>query len=169
MIMKSVDSILLFVCVLHVVLISLTIKSKSMKFNTKYNPPPSPKVAFQLPSMTRQEFLADADINNILKRYQETGFLVDPSRPSSLQPMFGDFSNVQDYQSALDALIVAQDNFMKLPARVRDRFNNDPGEFLKFVENPENADELVKMGLAKKPAAKPVEDKSPVVDKSANE
>lgn len=131
-----------------------------MKFNTKFNPPPSPVVAFKLPSMTRQEFLADADINNILNRYQETGFLVDPSRPSSRKPMFGDFSNVQDYQSALDALIVAEDNFMKLPAKVRDRFHNNPGEFLEFADNPDNVDEMVKMGLIEKPAAiSPDEDK----------
>lgn len=133
-----------------------------MKFHTKYNPPPSPKVAFKLPSMTRQEFLADADINNILQKYSETGYLVDPTRPSSREPMFGDFSNVQDYQSALDALIVAQENFMQLPAKIRDRFQNDPGEFLKFVENPENHDELVSMGLVisdQKHAEVPVEEK----------
>ena len=40
--------------------------------------------------------------------------------------------------------------FLDLPAKVRDRFKNDPGQFLEFATDPSNVDELVKMGLATK-------------------
>lgn len=42
-------------------------------------------------------------------------------------------------------------SFMTLPASVRERFANDPGEFLKFAEDPANLDEMVDMGLATYP------------------
>lgn len=128
-----------------------------MKFNTKYVPPSSPSVGFKLPSMTRQEFAKDADINNIISRYRETGFLTDPTRPSSRTPMFGDFSNVQDYQSALEALNQADEDFMKLPARVRDRFSNNPQELIDFLQDPANLEEAISLGLAVKPADKPAD------------
>lgn len=44
---------------------------------------------------------------------------------------------------------------MALPAQVRAKFSNDAAEFLDFVQNPKNADELVAMGLATKISDEP--------------
>lgn len=121
-----------------------------IKVHTRFDLPVSPSITFKGPSMTRKEFATDADINHILERYQETGFLVDPLHPSTRRPMFGDFSNVQDYQSALDALNQAQDDFMQLPARVRARFENNPQKLLDFLNNPDNIDEAISLGLLEK-------------------
>ena len=44
---------------------------------------------------------------------------------------------------------------MLLPAQMRSRFNNDPAELLKFIKDPANLDEAVKLGiLVKKEAPK---------------
>lgn len=38
-----------------------------------------------------------------------------------------------------------------MPSEVRKRFGNNPGVFMDFVSNPDNKEELVKLGLAVKP------------------
>ena len=82
-----------------------------MSFYTRYKPPKSLPVVIKTPSMARQEFKQDADINHIMERYKETGMLSDPLHPSARKPLFGDFTAVVDYQSALDALIQAREAF----------------------------------------------------------
>jgi hypothetical protein len=47
-------------------------------------------------------------------------------------------------------MIEAKSNFDNLPLEVRKQFNYDPAAFLEFVDNPENLDQLVAMGLATK-------------------
>jgi hypothetical protein len=39
---------------------------------------------------------------------------------------------------------------MKIPSDIRKQFNNNPGEFLNFVSNPDNEEEMQKMGFVKK-------------------
>ena len=77
------------------------------------------------PSLTKQSFQNECNINSIMKKWEKTGLL---SHSRSSQPRYGDFSNVTDYQSALNAVSDAQDAFMELPAQVRARFANDPAQ-----------------------------------------
>lgn len=95
------------------------------------------------PVMVQQQFGEEADINNIMAKYDRTGVL--PSREGS--PFFGDFSDGVDYMDARTRVLEAQDAFGRLPARVRDRFRNDPAELLEFVRNPGNVEEARKLGL----------------------
>ena len=97
-------------------------------------------------SRTNQSMAPDTDINNIMKRYEKTGLLDHVNR---YQGDYGDFTNVPvDYHDAMNIVRAADEMFMSLPATVRSRFENDPGKFLAFVENPENASAMVEMGLA---------------------
>jgi len=68
-----------------------------------------------------------------------------------LSSFIGDFSEVVDYRTALEQVAKADEAFMALPAKVRARFSNDAAEFLDFVHNPANKEELVSMGLANPP------------------
>lgn len=114
-----------------------------------------PTMEFLKPSLTKQSFAKECDINNIMKRYEKDGLIAHVNR---VQGSYGDFTNPPDYQDALNKVISAQDMFMSLPANVRARFGNDPGEFLKFVQDPGSVEEMVKMGLAvKREPEKPVE------------
>lgn len=99
-------------------------------------------------SRTKQEFVAEADINNIIKRYRVTGLM----RQLPREPMFGDFTNIPSYQESLNVVIRGQEAFARLPSDLRTRFNNDPSEFLAFMANPDNRDEIYELGLAKRPA-----------------
>ena len=102
--------------------------------------------------MTQQHFAAECDINNIMKRYQNTGILTEPGLGSGFRPMFGDFSDVSDYQTAQNAVIEVQDAFAQLPSRVRARFDNDPAALLEFLGKEENRDEAVSLGLVNSPS-----------------
>lgn len=96
------------------------------------------------PSRTRQEFAADADINTIMARYKKTGMLPQDQR----QPVYVDNWDAPDLMTAMNVLNMAQDAFLRLPAKVRKEFDHDPVEFVKFAENPENIGKLREWGLA---------------------
>lgn len=95
------------------------------------------------PSMTQQSFKEECDINTILERFNVTGQV--PVSP--IDPQYGDFSGVTDYQSALNAVIAAQAGFDSLPARVRERFANDPAAFVDFCLDESNREEMIQLGL----------------------
>lgn len=97
------------------------------------------------PGHTKQSFREETDINAIVERANRTGQL--PQMIAS-DPMYGDFSSVPDYQTALNLVVKAEEQFMGLSAHVRDRFYNDPARFLEFMGDPNNAAEIVKLGLA---------------------
>ncbi len=98
-----------------------------------------------LPSLAIQSAKDDADINVMMKRFGITGQI--PQVP--VPPTPKDFESVFDFQSAMNVILAGQKSFMALNADVRARFNNDPARFLEFIK-PENAEELVRMGLAVK-------------------
>ena len=95
------------------------------------------------PTLAQQQFRAECDINNILKQFNVTGELPI----GSVQPQYGDFSGITDYQSALNAVIAAQDSFLALPAELRAKFDNDPALFVEFASDEANKDEMKAMGL----------------------
>lgn len=103
-------------------------------------------VACEEPSLAQQQFKDECDINNILHQFNVTGLF--PENP--LSPRYGDFTGIKDYQSALNAVIAAESEFDALPAQIRARFNNNPEELINFLENKENLDEAISLGLVDK-------------------
>lgn len=101
---------------------------------------------------TRQSEAEEADINRIMRRYEQTGELPVMKGKS---PVYGDFANVEDYLSACLRVKAAEVAFLELPARVRARVNNDPGEFLAWALDPKNLKELQELGLAVPAALQP--------------
>lgn len=129
-----------------------------MKFATKYNPPKSPVITFvDDPGLTDQSQKDDCDINRIMARYRETGYLVDPMHPGTRQPLFGDFTEIPDYQGALEVISAADAAFASLPANVRDRFGNNPQQIFDFLSDENNRDEAIALGLIDKPVEKPAD------------
>lgn len=95
-------------------------------------------------SRTLQSQAEEADINVLVRRFGVTGELPITKR----MPSYGDFTGTNDYRTAVEMVMQAEDAFMQVPAEIRARFHNDPGAFADFCENPQNLDELRKMGLA---------------------
>lgn len=98
------------------------------------------------PSMTKQEFVAECDINNIIKAYTQTGQINHISAKAA-QGTFEDLPDPIDLQESLAIVQHAEAAFMALPAKVRDRFHNEPGEFLEFMGDPRNEQEARDLGL----------------------
>jgi len=94
-------------------------------------------------TLTQQHFKDECEINNILRQFNVTGSL--PQSPIS--PRYGDFTGISAYHSALNQVIAAEDEFMALPAQIRSRFDNDPAKLIDFLDNPENLEEAINLGL----------------------
>lgn len=96
------------------------------------------------PSLTQQQFKEDSDINTIVDRFMKSGVLPTPVN----MPQYVDYEGVFDYQSAMNSVRAADEQFMRMDAKVRARFNNSPQEFLAFFADPANTDEAIRLGLA---------------------
>lgn len=101
-------------------------------------------------TLVQQQFLEEADINTIMRRYGQTG--VAPLAKSP--PEYGDFRGINDFQTAMLEMQIAKESFAALPALVRDRFANDPARLIAFLGDEGNLDEARKLGLVP-PAAPP--------------
>lgn len=98
------------------------------------------------PSLTRQEFADECDINVIMARYEKTGVV---SHVTQRVPMYIDWTEQPtNLMDALDIMYKADEAFMSLPATVRREFDNDPLKFVDFASNPDNLDKLREYGLA---------------------
>lgn len=102
-------------------------------------------------SVVQQQFAAESDINEIVRRFGLTGEL-----PNGIDmPVSGDFSEVEDFQSAMNMIRQAQESFLLLPADVRERFSNDPARVISFLDDPNNREEAIKLGIVAKPIERP--------------
>lgn len=111
------------------------------------------------PSMTVQSQAEDADINVIMERFGITGLA--PQVP--IPPSYGDFDGVSDYRTALHVMQEARDSFEMLPAKLRNRFENDPAKFLDFVYDPQTTRvQLEELGMVL-PAVEPAPQKVEIV------
>lgn len=104
----------------------------------------------------QQHFTASVDINNIVKMYMKHG---DLPHGTERESFYADVSDAGDYRHARQSVLRGEAIFSRLPASVRERFRNDPAQYLLFAADASNEKDLVKMGLIKpvKKAVKPVE------------
>ncbi|QCQ84950.1 internal scaffolding protein [Blackfly microvirus SF02] len=104
------------------------------------------------PSLTRQEFADECDINNLMAQYEKTGTI---SHFNNGQPQYLDLTEMpDDLQTSLELMKEAELSFMRLPALVRKEFDNNPIDFVTYAMDPTNIDQLREWGLAapKQPA-----------------
>lgn len=101
----------------------------------------------EIPSMTKQEFVAECDINNIIKQYSTSGVIKHISAKAA-EGQYVDLPDDVDFQQSLEIVRQGQAAFATLPSSVRSRFQNNAQEFLMFMADPANQDEMIKLGLA---------------------
>lgn len=110
------------------------------------------------PTLAQQHFKDECDINTLVERFHLTGEM--PQVIEKL-PSASDYEGIFDFQSAMNAIVAAQRQFMTFPAKLRARFENDPQQLLEFLEDTENREEAERLGLIEKkpepaPAPQPV-------------
>lgn len=96
------------------------------------------------PSKTQQQFAEQTDINYIVRQYKKTGQWL---HATNKQGIYADVSQITDFYESVNKVNMAMDAFMTLPSNIRTRFNNDPGQLLAFLQDPNNHDEGVELGL----------------------
>lgn len=95
------------------------------------------------PSKTVQSQKDEADINTIVRNFGVTGKMPTAVRA----PMFGDFTGVDDYRSAIEVMRDAEESFSKMPSAFRFELGNDPQKFVEFCSDVRNLDRMKELGL----------------------
>lgn len=96
------------------------------------------------PSMTDQSQKKQCDINVIIAKYRKTGQL---DHVKVRQGLYQDVSNIPDLIGAYEAVAKAQEAFDSIPANLRKRLNNDPVQFMEYLQDPANDQEAVRLGI----------------------
>lgn len=99
------------------------------------------------PSLTKQSEAWGCDINNIVRQFTETGIYTHVNQRAALG-QYLDLPGGFEYQDALNVIVAGEAAFDSLPSSVRERFANNPANFLAFLQDPDNQDEAIRMGLA---------------------
>lgn len=97
-------------------------------------------------SLTVQSAKDDTDLNVIMERFKR-GVALPELRPG----MFGDVREMNDFMAVQDKRIEAEALFMKLPARMREQFDNNVAVFMDYIADDRNVEEGIEIGLYKKP------------------
>ena len=133
-----------------------------MKFQTAYSKSLNPEIKFPETGRTKQSEKDACDINLIMAKYVKTGHI---EHQRNYAPEY-DFATSMDFHQALNLVTNANELFEALPAGTRKKFYNDPAQFLDFVQDENNLDEMIEMGLAKHPSpAEPLAPAAPETTK----
>mgnify|MGYP000282513729 CR=1 FL=1 len=103
------------------------------------------------PTRAEQHGARETDINYLMKKYQPdelAAYLA--TRKAERQEIIGhDFSQEPDRQGALNFVVRMRQAYENLPEDLKRKFNNHV-DFLKFIDNPKNAEKMEKLGILTK-------------------
>ena len=111
------------------------------------------QIKFAKKGRTKQWHKKECDINQIMQKYQKTGVI---DHLNTHKEQYG-FATSTDLKESLQMIQTANDMFADLPSKARTKFDNDPGQFLDFVQDPNNESELHNLGLSDIPYINPNE------------
>lgn len=109
---------------------------------------------------TEQAHAGETDINTIMakaRRGEHSDYISDH------EGQYG-FASRENYFEANILIAQANTMFEELPAKIRSRFNHDPGQFLEFVQDPKNQEEMVELKLKNPPTPTPTPTPTPLAD-----
>lgn len=95
--------------------------------------------------MAKQSFADECNINKIMAKFQRTGAI---DHVHKYGPSYGDVTSATLHE-AMNIIADAESMFEELPASLRKKFGNDPEQFLDYVQDPNNLEEMRELGLAK--------------------
>lgn len=99
------------------------------------------------PTLTVQAHAGDCDINEIIRRSQIAGGLPISNKVAQ----YGDFTQIPSTHEAFEFVRLASEAFMTLDWKLRERFDNSPQKMIDFLNDANNRDEAVKLGLVNAP------------------
>lgn len=98
-------------------------------------------------SLAIQSAEEESNINTIVRKFGLTGEL-----PNDLSmPQSGEFHDIPDFHTAMNIIRKTQEEFLRIPAETRARFNNDPQRLMSFLDDESNRAEAMKLGFLRVP------------------
>lgn len=107
--------------------------------------------------MTKQSFKDECDVNNIMNKFRRDGLL---THVAAVEGRYGDFGDVGSFHEAMNTVRTAQEMFETVPSEIRAEFGNDPGAFLDWAVNADEA-ALREKGLLPPASVDPDPDPAP--------
>lgn len=104
--------------------------------------------------LTQQQFGESANINTIMQRHLKGGPLQGPGLNTGATMKYGYLSG-ETYHEMLVKVQNAQGAFASLPSRIRKRFANNPENLFSFMQDENNLQEAIDLGLLKKEDVSP--------------
>ncbi|AXH75481.1 MAG: internal scaffolding protein [Microviridae sp.] len=120
---------------------------------------------FSANDTARPEFKAECDINTIMSQYRASGVL--PKFALKHEARYGDVPALT-LQEALDVTTKAREQFMEMPADQREFFDNDPVNFLTWIQDPANEDVAIEQGFYSPEGAERVKARRAAAQQSAD-
>lgn len=108
--------------------------------------------------LTEQHHENDCDINYLIERSLRLG---DPLNGEMDLSKFKDVSETIDLKEALIAVDTVNTMFAELPLKIRKEFDYNPSHLVSFLDNPNNYDRAVELGLVSSTAVDGVPDNTP--------
>lgn len=130
---------------------SRTLAPQNTPFKSNHQTHSRVQISFPEQGRTKQSFKDECDVNRIMSHYLATGEIPNLNE---VAPQYLDVSGM-DFQTHQNFIVGAREVFMELPSSLRNRFSNDPAQFLDFCSNPSNRAEMAQMGLLR-PITDPV-------------
>lgn len=110
------------------------------------------------PSLTVQSDAPKADIQQILKQFDQVGII---ENLNNAEAVFADISEFTDFADAMRHAKMAEGEFMKLPSKVREIFGHSVENWLDTAHDPEKRNALVEAGIIEGPKVPEVAPKAP--------
>lgn len=110
------------------------------------------------PSMTDQSQLKETDINHIYSKYMKTGEI---NLINANVGRYADLTEITDLGEMLEAVKFAKETFMTIPGELRAKFDNDPENFIAYLNDPQNDEEAIKYGFKVKPKTENLDNVAP--------
>lgn len=104
--------------------------------------------------LVEQHHKDEVNINNIVKRHGMD--MIAKTALLNQGEYIMDDNPTNDFQEAMFIVTKANETFQKMPSEIRKKFNNSPAEYMDFIQNPENIDEMVSLGLAQRKPDEPI-------------
>jgi len=105
-----------------------------------------------LDARTEQCHRDECDINKIIAKYDRTGVL---NHVNDFEARYEDLTGL-DYQTMLNTVANANSMFEGLPSEIRNQFANDPANFISFMDDKNNNEQMYEMGLKQRPISEQI-------------
>lgn len=105
--------------------------------------------------VTDQAALREADVNEIVRRYDVSVYLDGPNA-NYINAAFGTGITGQPYSDLMNLVVAAREAFEGMPADLKNRFHHDPQELLEFLQDAGNQAEAVELGIVPEGTVLPV-------------